>query len=188
MMNAHVSCVHVACALLAGVLITLVLLGPHAAVLVAGAGAAFLYWVCILRRKEGFISSQTLYDMDPSAFTPPTQNNPAMNVLPTTYLTDPERSPAAPAYDDRVSDQIEALTRNLDREYSGSTGENVYDEGDDISLKQSMRAWYATANTQIPNQQDVLAEWCYGNAPSCKEGDPLACSTLISPTWLDGTI
>ena len=34
----------------------------------------------------------------------------------------------------------------------------------------SMRQWYPTANTNIPNDQKAFAEFCYGGMKSCKEG------------------
>jgi hypothetical protein len=30
-------------------------------------------------------------------------------------------------------------------------------------------------NTQIPNDQAGFADFCYGNMPSCKEGNEFAC-------------
>ena len=39
-----------------------------------------------------------------------------------------------------------------------------------------MRNFYSMPNTQIPNNQKDFANFCYGNMPSCKEGDELQCS------------
>ena len=39
-----------------------------------------------------------------------------------------------------------------------------------------MRNFYAMPNTQIPNNQKDFAMFCYGNMPSCKDGDSLQCS------------
>ena len=38
-----------------------------------------------------------------------------------------------------------------------------------------MRNFYAMPNTQIPNNQKDFAEFCYGNMPSCKDGDYFQC-------------
>ena len=38
-----------------------------------------------------------------------------------------------------------------------------------------MLNFYATANTTIPNDQKGFAEFCFGQMPSCKEGDGLQC-------------
>ena len=45
-----------------------------------------------------------------------------------------------------------------------------------MELEQSLRQFYSTANTTIPNNQAGFAEFCYGNMSSCKEGDDMACS------------
>ena len=50
------------------------------------------------------------------------------------------------------------------------------DLGDNMIFDQSMRAFYATPNTQIPNDQKAFAEFCYGDMISCKEGNAFACA------------
>ena len=52
------------------------------------------------------------------------------------------------------------------------------DLGDEIEFDRSMRNFYSTPNTKIPNDQEGFAKFCYGDMPSCKEGDPLACEKL----------
>ena len=58
--------------------------------------------------------------------------------------------------------------------------ENTYDKkniedklfkdlGDNFQFEQSMRNFYATANTTIPNNQGEFANFCYGDMISCKE-------------------
>ena len=48
--------------------------------------------------------------------------------------------------------------------------------GENIGFEHSMRNFYSTANTQIPNDQKGFAEFCYGDMPSCKEGNEFACT------------
>ena len=48
--------------------------------------------------------------------------------------------------------------------------------GDNLSFENSMRNFYAMPNTKIPNNQKDFALFCYGNMPSCKEGDALQCT------------
>ena len=48
--------------------------------------------------------------------------------------------------------------------------------GDNLTFQHSMRNFYSMPNTQIPNNQKDFANFCYGNMPSCKEGDELQCS------------
>ena len=49
------------------------------------------------------------------------------------------------------------------------------DLGDEIEFDRSMHNFYTTPNTKIPNDQDKFAQFCYGDMPSCKEGNALAC-------------
>ena len=57
------------------------------------------------------------------------------------------------------------------------------DLGDSFTFDQSMRTWYATANTQVPNDQNAFAEYCYGDMVSCKEGNEFACAQGMTPRW-----
>ena len=50
------------------------------------------------------------------------------------------------------------------------------DLGDNITFDRSMRNFYAMPNSQVPNNQTKFAEFCYGNMPSCKEGNEFQCS------------
>ena len=58
----------------------------------------------------------------------------------------------------------------------GDKLELFLDLGDKIEFDGSMRNFYATANTTIPNDQRGFAEFCFGDMPSCKEGDGLQCT------------
>jgi len=49
------------------------------------------------------------------------------------------------------------------------------DLGDNNDLEDSMHNWYATANTQIPNDQHAFAKFCYGDTAYCKD-KPCLCS------------
>ena len=133
-------------------------------------------------KRESFIDPNQ-YHSTPGLFVTPTSTNPAMNVLPTTYLENPTRGPAAPAYDPEVSTEMERFAAGIPAAEGISP---FFDKGDDISLRSSMRTWYATANTQIPNAQDDLARWCYGDMPSCKEGSAIACTKGMPPNWTAG--
>ena len=47
--------------------------------------------------------------------------------------------------------------------------------GDNLTFQNSLRNFYSTPNTNIPNNQKDFAEFCYGNMASCKEGDEFMC-------------
>ena len=103
-------------------------------------------------------------------FTMPTKKNPAMNVLMTEYTENPNRKPAAPAYNEVVEEEInEKAQRDIDKKLFKNLGDN-------LSFENSMRNFYAMPNTKIPNNQKDFALFCYGNMPSCKEGNYLQCS------------
>lgn len=120
--------------------------------------------------KEGF-NSDILYNLSKSSMTTPTKENPLMNVMLPEIQDNPKRNMAAPSFAPKVEKEInESVKKNLDPKL-------FQDLGDNIEFDSSMRSFYATANTQIPNDQKAFAEFCYGGMKSCKEGDGLACHT-----------
>lgn len=140
---------------------------------------------------EGFISP-TAYELMPDAFQKPVPTNPAMNLLETQISDDPDRKPAAPAYNPKVRDEMDEATKefvasSFDVPRAEIEDKLFKDLGDAFTFDQSMRTWYATANTQVPNDQHAFAEFCYGNMPSCKEGNALACERGMPPNWTNGT-
>jgi hypothetical protein len=138
--------------------------------------------------KEAFTSStfrQTLKD----DFTDPSVSNPAMNVLLPEINEDPNRKRAAPAFNPVVEKDMNDKTKKFVE--SGFDDPNIGDKlfkdlGDNFIFDQSMRTWYATANTQIPNDQHGFAEYCYGDMISCKEGNAMACMQGAGPRWING--
>ena len=53
--------------------------------------------------------------------------------------------------------------------------DDYVDLGDSINFEQSMQRFYTTANSRVANDQTAFAKFCYGDMPSCKEGDGLQC-------------
>uniref|UniRef100_A0A6C0JCA2 Minor capsid protein P9 transmembrane helices domain-containing protein n=1 Tax=viral metagenome TaxID=1070528 RepID=A0A6C0JCA2_9ZZZZ len=128
------------------------------------------------QQKEGFkapfVKSTNVKDITKvleKEFTLPTKKNPVMNILMNEYNDNPNRKPAAPAYNDTVIEEINDKSQNADKRLFKNLGDN-------LAFQHSMRNFYAMPNTQIPNSQKDFAEFCYGNMPSCKEGDSLQCS------------
>lgn len=108
------------------------------------------------------------------------KENPLGNVLPGDYTENPERKKAPPAYDKTVSNKINEVTKDILTE-KNLGNKNFKDKlfrdlGDNYRFDESMQQFYTTANTQIPNNQGEFAQFCYGNMPSCKEGNEFACS------------
>lgn len=109
------------------------------------------------------------YDIVKNNYTMPTTTNPIMNVTQNEYSDDPMRERAAPSYTKQVTDEI---NQNVKANLDPRLFKNI---GDEIDFENSMRSFYTTANTTIPNDQKAFMEFCYGNMPSCKEGSVLQC-------------
>jgi hypothetical protein len=128
--------------------------------------------------KEAF-SNMDVYDDNKSQFTQPTASNPVMNVLMNEYTDDPNRKAAAPSYFPDVSKSINESTKQFikDNFEDETIGEKLFNDlGDSFGFNQSMRSWYVTPNTKIPNDQDEFAKFCYGDMKSCRGGDDFACT------------
>jgi hypothetical protein len=93
-----------------------------------------------------------------------------MNVMLTDYKDNPNIKQAAPSYNTKIKEQINDKARNDDRLFR--------DLGDNLSFQNNMRNFHSMPNTTIPNAQKAFAEFCYGNMPSCKEGDMDQCSKI----------
>ena len=133
-------------------------------------------------------------------FVPPSASNPLMNVLLPEIQYAPERGSAMPSFAPEVETSINEnakkyISTNFDASArdvvsassvdggSGTESEarDIYNKlfsnlGDNFEFDQSMRSFYATANTRVNNDQRAFAEFCYGDMVSCKEGDEFACS------------
>jgi len=136
-------------------------------------------------KKEAFTNPK-LYEFMKNDYTQPSEQNPAMNVLLTERKDNPNRKAAAPAYNKNIEEKMNTDTqkfvaKNFD---DPEIDDKLFkDLGDNFNFDQSMRSWYATPNTQIPNDQHAFAEWCYGDMVSCKQGNEMACSRSGPPRW-----
>jgi hypothetical protein len=152
------------------------------------ASIVLLYFVQNTRNKgnkEGF-TNPNVYKLLKNNYTEPTVSNPVMNVLLNQINDEPNRKPAAPAYNPAVEKEINEKTQKFVSENFADPNidQRLFkDLGDSFNFDQSMRTWYATANTQIPNDQEGFAEYLYGDMPSCKEGDKFACLKGAPPRW-----
>jgi len=121
-----------------------------------------------LSKKEGFDNKP----LNTKNFTMPSKTNTLMNVLMTDYMDDPKRKRAAPAYNHTIERDIvkkteDGIISNFDDD---SIKERLFrDLGDDFDLDQSVRPFYATANTQIPSDQNAFTKFCYGDMVSCRD-------------------
>jgi hypothetical protein len=133
--------------------------------------------------KEGFANSQlyknTKCKKTTDKFTNPTPTNPLMNVLLPEIGDNPDRKAAAPSFNPEVEKKINESAGNV-----GPDPRLFLDLGDSINFEQSMQRFYTTANTRVGNDQTAFAKFCYGEMPSCKEGDALQC-TKDNGRWIN---
>jgi len=106
--------------------------------------------------------------------------NPLGNVQLPEIQFNPKRPSAPPSYSKEQDAQITKNTKQMVMDTSFPNDPDLKaklfkDLGDEMDLNRSMRNFYTTANSQIPNDQNAFAQYCYGNMPSCKEGNALAC-------------
>ena len=128
--------------------------------------------------KETF-SNEEIYEKVKHNFSNPTSFNPIMNVLLPEIQDNPNRLEAAPSYNNAVKNNINKETKNFiisNFDNNETIKKNLFDDqGDNFEFEQSMRQFYSTANTRIPNNQKDFARFCYGNMASCKDGDVEMC-------------
>ena len=132
----------------------------------------------ILNKKtiEKF-SNEDIYEKLKINYTNPQINNPMMNVLPNEIKDNPHRLQAAPAYNKAVEKEINKSTEKFIKKNFDdiNTGEKLFENLGKYDFEKSMRQFYTTANTSIPNNQKEFAKFCYGNMASCKDGDVEMC-------------
>jgi len=113
-------------------------------------------------------------------FQKPDAENPLANVLLTDYDYNPQKKPAPPSYTEMGHNKILEEAKKMVVEANPGQpkiADKLFgDLGDELDFEQSMRPFYSTANTTIPNDQKGFAEFCYGDMVSCKEGNMFACS------------
>lgn len=111
-------------------------------------------------------------------YTQPTPTNPLMNVMLPEILDNPTRNPGAPSFNPLVTAEInESAKAMIEQNFDDPDIDKKLfnDLGDNMEFEQSMRQFYSTPNTTIPNNQKDFAQFCYGDMVSCKEGHNLAC-------------
>ena len=115
---------------------------------------------------EKNVTQESFYQLwDTAPHTKPNDKNPLMNVLLPEINGNPNRPSAEPSYTPETDAQILNSVKSMLHDpllYSGLNNE--------ADLKMSMRNFYTTASTTVPNDQDGFAKFCYGNMPSEKDG------------------
>lgn len=150
--------------------------------------AIFLFhWA--YKRQEGFAAAKkrektmdTLKKMrenSDEAFQTPTPINPLGNVLVTDWSDNPKHKRPCPPADKNSENILVQAKRMVVQSNPGQPdiAEKLFaDLADEFAFEQSMRPFYSTAASTIPNDQGAFAEFCYGSMISCKEGNLFACA------------
>ena len=109
-----------------------------------------------------------------TSYKKPSSNNPLGNVLLTEIYDNPERKPAPPAYYHGMDDEIKNKTKEMIKEINKSNVDIekklFQDLGNNTVFDYSMRNFYSTANTEIPNDQNAFTKFLYGDMKSTKDG------------------
>jgi len=125
-------------------------------------------------RKGPFIPINT----NENQYQPSTPVNPLSNVLMSDYDYNPHKKPAPPAFTEKdretILDETKTQIQMLNPDQPNIDKKLFQDVTHNLELEQSMRQFYSTANTTIPNDQKGFAEFCYGDMISAKEGNKFA--------------
>jgi len=117
-------------------------------------------------------------------FDDPTSQNPFSNVLVTDYTNNPDKKPAPPAFNQNVNNtilgQAKQLVQEANPEQPDIADKLFKDLGEQLFFEQSLRPFYSTSGTTIPNDQQAFSDFCYGSMVSCKEGNKFACAKSIA--------
>ncbi len=131
------------------------------------------------KSNDVLLNPLTLDTMVKSDYQTGTAKNPFGNVLLPEIKYNPERKPATPAFNPEISEDITKNTKrmvqqlnpgikNTDKQLFGSMTDEFY-------LDQSNRVFNSTPNTRVANDQGAFAQYLYGDMPSCRDGDGIAC-------------
>jgi len=148
----------------------------------------------IKKNEEGFASPGLAVINDPSynqgrklepeVFDTTKSSNPFSNVLLPDYEYNINKKPAPPSYAANINQDIltqaKQTVKELNPDQPNIADKLFKDLGEQLEFEQSMRNFYSTPNTTIPNDQAAFAEFCYGSMISCKEGNLFACARNLN--------
>ena len=139
--------------------------------------------------------NRNIYNSVRSNFTNPTPTNPLMNVLLPEISDNPHRQMAAPAFNPVVEADINAATQTMvvnnfglgETDSQELNNKLFRDLGDQFTFDRSMRQFNVMPNTKVPNDQDLFAQFCYGDMIACRDPDDissaLGCTRNMPYRW-----
>ena len=127
------------------------------------ASVVYLYYIKTEKKVvDGFDTKEGLSEirknLDVSS-----EENPYSNVM---INSDVDKKMAPPAYNKEIKEEI---NNNIIKQITNNNETNkdiqriFNEEGDKKEFEGSLRSFYSTANTEIPNDQASFTEFCYGN-------------------------
>lgn len=146
----------------------------------------FIYYTTKKKEHYSNLTNQEILDKCKlnTITTKPTQQNPLMNVSLPEINGNPNRPPAADSYIPSTINQINKDVKENIVEKNDLDPRLFKDLGDQMTFDQSMRQFYTTASTTIPNDQGGFAEFCYGDMKSCKENNSVCTGNIPTYTQL----
>ena len=145
-----------------------------------------------VRFAEGFntdVANEYLKDkwLPDDVFADTTRENPFQNVLMTDYDVAGMKKPAQAAFSKNVQDDVmehaKSMIDSINPEQPKISEKLFRSLEDNLAFEQSMRPFYSTAATTIPNDQGSFADFCYGSMVSCKDGNPFACARQLASRY-----
>lgn len=109
-------------------------------------------------------------------------DNPMANLLLPEIKDNPEKKPSEKTYGIEQTIQIEDNVKDMtcklsfENEDSDEIKKKLFSNvGEQLLLDRSMTQFYTTSNNEVPNDRESFQEYLYGNMPSCKDQDSIAC-------------
>ena len=146
-----------------------------------------------VRFVEGFtttdVANEYLADkwLPDDVFAESTKENPFQNVMMTDYDVASMKKPARAAFSQAVQSEVMEHTKSMidsiNPEQPKISEKLFHSLEDNLAFEQSMRPFYSTAATTIPNDQGSFADFCYGSMVSCKDGNPFACARQLASRY-----
>ena len=128
---------------------------------------------------QTYISNEPSIPSLPVVFQSSSATNPFANVMPPDYDNAAAKLPAAPAYNATANASIlnsmYSQINSANSSYPNISTDLFSNSYDHFNFEQSMRPFYSTASTTIPNDQGAFADFCYGATLSCLK-DTAACA------------
>lgn len=140
--------------------------------LMSGIISLILIYLIASKSKEGLKVKSTNKAVDASQFASPV-DNPLKNPL----IGEPPQEESAPmAYEETetINDNVKKMIQEQNSSIDNIDSKLFKDLGESFEFDRSMRQFYSTANTTVPNDQESFANFCYGDMTSAKEGNQSA--------------